>query len=129
MSLIKGKNTRPERLVPKIVYKLGFRFRLHYSKLPGRPDLAFVKLRKVIFVHGCFWYWHAEPACRRAHIPKSRRDFWLPKLEANRVRDEMIQNQLIHRGWESLVIWECQLNDRPLLEDRIQAFLERGRKT
>jgi DNA mismatch endonuclease (patch repair protein) len=85
MRLIHKTNTRPEICVRQVAHALGFRFRLHRSELPGTPDLGFPSLRKVIFVHGCFW--HQHPGCKLARQPKSRLDYWLPKLRRNQERD------------------------------------------
>src|SRR5690554_1365672 len=87
MSLIKGKHTAVERTVRSLVHGMGYRFRLH-GKLPGKPDLVFPGRRKVIFVHGCFWHRHDDPACKLARLPKTRLDFWGPKLRANAERDK-----------------------------------------
>jgi len=122
MSLVKAKDTKPEIKVRRLVYSLGYRYRLHYSDLPGRPDLVFLGRRKVIFVHGCFW--HRHPGCPLARLPKSRPEFWLPKLEENRRRDLRNQAALRKNGWDVLVIWECQLGDLELLKRRITQFLE-----
>lgn len=86
MARVRSKNSRPELFVRKVVFALGYRYRLHAKDLPGHPDMAFRRLRKVIFVHGCFWHRHA--ACALARLPKSRLDFWLPKLDGNRKRDD-----------------------------------------
>jgi DNA mismatch endonuclease (patch repair protein) len=123
MSRVRGRHTAPEMLVRRIVHALGYRYRLHRRDLPGCPDLVFGKRRKVIFVHGCFWHRHGDSACKLARLPKSRLDFWLPKLEANRARDEKNQERIAAMGWEFLVIWECQLGDRALLAERIRSFL------
>jgi DNA mismatch endonuclease, patch repair protein len=88
MSRVRGKGSQPERIVRSLVHRLGYRFRLHGARLPGKPDLVFPARRKVIFVHGCFWHRHPDPECRLARLPKSRQDFWVPKLEGNRSRDE-----------------------------------------
>jgi DNA mismatch endonuclease (patch repair protein) len=88
MAKVRSRNTKPERVVRRLVYSLGFRYRLHVAHVPGKPDLVFASRRKAIFVHGCFWHRHAEPACKLARMPKSRLDFWKPKLERNRLRDE-----------------------------------------
>jgi len=86
MARVRSKNSRPELFVRKVVFALGYRYRLHAKDLPGHPDMAFRRLRKVIFVHGCFWHRHAARALAR--LPKSRLDFWLPKLDGNRKRDD-----------------------------------------
>lgn len=123
MSLIRGKDTSVELVVRRLVHSLGYRYRLHGRGLPGRPDLVFGKRRKVIFVHGCFWHRHDDSACKLARLPKSRLNFWVPKLEGNRRRDLENQKLLRERGWEVLVIWECELRDRAALERKIRSFL------
>lgn len=122
MSLVKSKNTKPEMFVRKLVHSMGYRYRLHDKKLPGRPDLVFSSRKKVIFVHGCFWHRHEN--CKLARLPKSRLEFWKPKLEANKERDQIVQESLRELGWQILVIWECQLRDIEILREKIIAFLE-----
>lgn len=124
MARIRGKDTGPEMDVRRLVHALGYRYRLHRADLPGKPDLVFIRRKKVIFVHGCFWHRHRDVHCKLARLPKSRLDFWLPKLEANAARDKKNQQKLAAKGWDSLVIWECQLKDRVALENRIRTFLE-----
>lgn len=121
MSLVKGKNTRPEMVVRRLVHGLGFRYRLHDTKLPGKPDLVFSRKRKIIFVHGCFWHRHKD--CALARIPKSNQEFWLAKLEGNRLRDEINIRKLHEAGWDTLVIWECELRDQNKLSQRLRSFL------
>jgi DNA mismatch endonuclease, patch repair protein len=123
MALIRNKNTKPELLVRKIARSLGYRPRLHVSDLPGKPDLVFQKLRKVIFVHGCFW--HRHPGCGLARLPKSKLQFWMPKLAGNRRRDIRNIAWLRRHHWSVSVVWECQLRTPALLENRIGKFLER----
>jgi len=123
MARVKGRDTAPEMLVRQIVRGLGYHYRLHRRDLPGCPDLTFGKLRKIIFVHGCFWHRHDDSACKLARLPKSKLDFWLPKLEANRARDLKNQERIKAMGWKFLVVWECQLGDRVKLEKRIRSFL------
>src|SRR5271169_3299049 len=96
MRAIRSKDMRPELAVRSLVHKLGYRFRLHRKDLPGKPDLVFVTRRKVIFVHGCFW--HSHQGCKTAHVPKSNVDYWGPKLERNRMRDQMNSEALIAAG-------------------------------
>lgn len=124
MSRIRGKDTKPELKVRRLTHGMGYRYRLHRKDLPGKPDLVFLARRKVIFVHGCFWHRHPDPECRLARLPKSRLDFWVPKLEANRARDERNLELLVENGWEPLVIWECQTRDVVELKDCVRAFLE-----
>jgi DNA mismatch endonuclease (patch repair protein) len=123
MALIRSKHTKPELVVRKLIHSMGYRYRLHGGKLPGRPDLVFPSRRAVIFVHGCFFHRHLDPKCRLARLPKSRLDFWLPKLEGNRVRDERNVRALIELGWRPLIVWECELTDRLHLQARIRDFL------
>jgi DNA mismatch endonuclease (patch repair protein) len=123
MSRVRDKDTVPELTVRRLVHGMGYRYRLHRRYLPGRPDLVFATRRKVIFVHGCLSHRHADPACKLARLPKSRLEFWLPKLEANRARNATNQDRILSMGWSYLVIWECQLANRALLEERIRGFL------
>src|SRR5919106_1632532 len=106
MAAIRGKNTAPELVVRRIAHRLGYRFRLHRRDLPGRPDLVFPRLRKVILVHGCFW--HQHPGCSLARSPKSRPDYWLPKLRRNQERDAKAAEALKGLGWDLMVLWECE---------------------
>lgn len=122
MSRVRSKDTSPERRIRSLVHTMGFRYRLHRSDLPGSPDLVFPARRKVIFVHGCFWHGHRK--CRFAKPPKSRRRYWLPKLEGNRERDQRNRRRLAHQGWKTLVIWQCQLADPLAVAARILLFLD-----
>jgi DNA mismatch endonuclease, patch repair protein len=122
MARVRSKNSRPELSVRKLVFALGYRYRLHARDLPGQPDIVFRKLRKVIFVHGCFWHRHSS--CALARLPKSRPDFWLPKLEGNRKRDERNERTLLRGGWKVLTIWECQISASDRLTARIRRFLD-----
>ncbi|HEF4725396.1 TPA: DNA mismatch endonuclease Vsr [Burkholderia multivorans] len=122
MSRIKGRNTKPELVVRSVIHRMGYRYRLHGKGLPGRPDLVFAKRRKVIFVHGCFW--HRHEGCRLARLPKSRLDFWRPKLEANAERDKQVERRLTELGWKVLTIWECEVKDEVVLSLRVRAFLD-----
>lgn len=123
MATVRGKNTRPEMLVRRLIHGAGYRYRLHRAGIPGRPDLVFPKKRKVIFVHGCFWHRHTDPDCPFARLPKTRLDFWLPKLEANRLRDSANMVKLGEAGWHPLVVWECELRDMTKVAEKVQAFL------
>ena len=125
MARVRSKNMRPEMAVRKLVFALGYRYRLHARDLPGCPDLVFRPRRKVIFVHGCFWHRHAD--CALARLPKSRLDFWEPKLEGNRQRDEKNNKALAQEGWKVLTVWECQVKDTVRLERRIRRFLDAER--
>jgi DNA mismatch endonuclease (patch repair protein) len=126
MARVCSKNTRPELIVRKLVFGLGYRYRLHARDLPGCPDLVFRPRRKVIFVHGCFWHCHQDQNCALARMPKSRLDFWGPKLEGNRERDEKNRRTLHREGWKVLTIWECELKSGRL-ETRIKRFLDAQR--
>lgn len=99
-------NSGPELRVRRVAHALGFRFRLHRADLPGTPDLTFPGLKKVVFVHGCFW--HQHPGCKLARQPKSRLDYWLPKLRRNQERDCERLEQLAAMGWQALIVWECE---------------------
>ena len=120
MRAIRSKDMQPELKVRSLAHKLGFRFRLHRRDLPGRPDLVFSSRRKVILVHGCFWHSHN---CKLAHTPKSNLEYWLPKLERNRTRDQENIKALAAIGWQALVIWECETNNERCLKKRLMIFL------
>lgn len=122
MGRVKGRDTKPERAVRSLIHRMGFRFRLHASQLPGRPDIVLPRHRKVIFVHGCFW--HQHPGCRRAKLPQTRAEWWKSKLTRNSQRDSETQEQLRQQGWEVLVIWQCQLRDPCRLEAELRKFLD-----
>ena len=122
MAAIRGRDTKPEWAIRRLVHRLGYRYRLHRESLPGRPDLVFPGRRKAVFVHGCFW--HRHPKCKYCRMPKSRLEFWKPKLDGNRRRDLRKQRELSKQGWSYLVIWECQVSDANALERRLRRFLE-----
>ena len=124
MARVKSKDTAPERIVRQITFGLGFRYRLHGAKLPGKPDLVFASRRKVIFVHGCFW--HRHKGCKLARLPKSRLSFWKPKLEGNKKRDAGNLGELRQLDWKVLLIWECQLRDTARVTAVIKRFLGSG---
>lgn len=124
MARVRAKDTGPELIVRRLVHRMGYRYRLHDRRLPGCPDLVFASRKKVIQVNGCFWHRHSEPRCRLARVPKSRLDFWLPKLQANAARDERNLAALRELNWDVLTIWECQLNDHVELARLVADFLE-----
>ena len=124
MARVRSKDTGPEMLVRRTVHRLGYRYRLHRKGLPGRPDLVFAPRRKVIFVHGCFWHQHPDSDCKLARVPKSRPEFWIPKLEGNRARDQRTREALTDQGWQVLEIWECQCKEGEQLENMIRDFLD-----
>jgi DNA mismatch endonuclease, patch repair protein len=120
MAAVPQTNTQPELAVRQIVHALGYRFRVHRRDLPGSPDIVLPRLRKVIFVHGCFWHRHG---CRHTTTPSSRRRFWLTKFKANRARDARAVQALRALGWQSYVVWACQLKRPSWLVPRLRAFL------
>ncbi len=118
MALIKGRDTKPELRVRKALYAHGLRFRLHDRRLPGAPDIVLPSRRVAIFVHGCFW--HQHPGCARARMPKSRHEFWGPKLTGNATRDARKIEEIEALGWTAKVIWECE-TEKPA---RLTSFAE-----
>lgn len=118
MSRIKGANTKPEIEVRSLLHRLGYRFRLHRRDLPGTPDIVLPGREAVVFVHGCFWHGHA---CKRAKMPKSRRAYWVEKIEGNRRRDMRKRRQLKALGWAVVIVWECEIK-RP---DKLTVKLRR----
>jgi DNA mismatch endonuclease (patch repair protein) len=125
MSRIRGKNTKPELLVRRLLHAKGYRYRLHGKsgsvRLPGNPDLVFAGRRKVIFVNGCFWHFHD---CRAGqHAPKANAAFWEAKRSRTRERDDQQRRKLEASGWEVLTVWECELKDGSALEAQLVAFL------
>jgi DNA mismatch endonuclease (patch repair protein) len=121
MQSVGTRNTGPECVVRKMLYGLGFRYRLHSKDLPGRPDIVFRGRKKAIFVHGCFWHGHN---CTKGNAPKSRLEYWLPKLNANRTRDAIKSGELEALGWSVLTLWQCELKDLDALKNRILRFLD-----
>jgi DNA mismatch endonuclease, patch repair protein len=119
MKRVRGKHTTPELVVRKLVFSLGYRYRLHDKKLPGKPDIVFASRKKIIFVHGCFWHQHL---CSKGNPPKSNLDYWLPKLKENRRRDICNQEILVSMGWQFLVIWQCELKDKAVLKKKLSSF-------
>jgi len=126
MSRIKSQNTKPEILVRSTLHRMGYRFRLHgrISKrlfpkgiLPGKPDIVMKKYRTVIFIHGCFWHRHEK--CKRASIPKTRTEWWNEKLERNIQRDIKNEKDLQHLGWKVVIIWECEIRNKKLIDLQI----------
>lgn len=123
MRAVKSADTAPERIVRRAVCALGFarRYRLNCAHLPGKPDLVFTALRKVVSVHGCFWHGHD---CKRgARKPKDNRAYWSAKIAANRARDAAHTKELRAAGWRVLTLWECQMGDPQALSDRLSHFL------
>jgi DNA mismatch endonuclease (patch repair protein) len=121
MGRIKSKDTKPEFVVRQLLFRLGYRFRLHPTDLPGKPDIVFIGRRKAIFVHGCFWHQHSE--CREGRMPGSRAHYWVPKLEGNVRRDRRHTLALVQLGWNVLVVWECETQSLEKLEHDMINFL------
>lgn len=121
MALIRGKDTKPEMIVRRVLHGLGYRYRLHRRDLPGAPDLVFPARRMILFVHGCFW--HGHEGCRIAHKPESRSDYWAEKFDRNKARDLRNEEALRQAGWEVLTVWECETKDLSVLEDRLTTHL------
>ncbi|MDF1550439.1 MAG: DNA mismatch endonuclease Vsr [Bacteroidales bacterium] len=121
MSQIKGKNTKPEMLVRKFLFANGFRYRLHDTKLPGKPDVVLPKYKTVIFVNGCFW--HGHEGCKYFVVPKTRTEWWLQKINSNKLNDTKKVIQLEELGWKLVIIWECQLKPGKI-EQTLQELLQ-----
>jgi DNA mismatch endonuclease (patch repair protein) len=121
MRRVKGKDTAPEIVVRRLIWRLGGRYRLHAASLPGKPDIVLPGRRLAIFVHGCFW--HGHDCARGARVPKANRDYWLGKVARNRARDAASCAALTAAGWRVETIWECDLKDRAALEARVEAWL------
>jgi DNA mismatch endonuclease (patch repair protein) len=123
MAAVHSKNTKPEMVVRKLVFGMGYRYRLHSANLPGKPDLVFPGRHKVIFVHGCFW--HRHKGCRYASSPKTRVDFWEAKFDANVARDKRTNRELKELGWSVLTVWQCQLKEPEKLARKLDDFLSK----
>lgn len=117
MRRVKRQDTAPEMVVRRIAHRLGLRYRLHRTDLPGSPDIVFGPRRKLIFVHGCFW--HRHPGCSRASIPKTRTEFWTAKFDRNVARDAKAERLLRDMGWDVITIWECETRDKPALQRKL----------
>lgn len=115
------KDTKPELLVRRCLHAMGYRFRLHRRDLPGKPDIVLPRYRTVIQVHGCFW--HQHPGCKLSNVPRTRRDYWIPKLARNVERDAVSAKALETSGWRVVTLWECDVGDPAALRDRLNAAL------
>ena len=120
---VRDRDTKPEMLVRRALHAAGLRFRLHVKDLPGKPDVVLPARRLAIFVHGCFWHRHDDPACKLARMPKSRLDFWVPKLEANSRRDKIKEQCLRDGGWIVKTIWECEVKESEKLRQFVNECL------
>lgn len=121
MASVPSRNTSPELAVRSMVHRLGYRYSLARNDLPGKPDMAFVCRRRVIFVHGCFCHGHS---CRHGRMPKSRRSYWTAKIAGNKTRDRRQSSRLRKLGWSVMIVWQCQLKLTQRLEGRIRRFLD-----
>jgi len=121
MRAVKSKDTTPEMLVRKVVHRMGYRFRLYRGDLPGKPDIVLPRLRKIIFIHGCFW--HGHNCTRGSRVPVNNRIYWTKKIARNRERDIEHQASLHDLGWDILVIWECQTRDENTTKSLLAEFL------
>lgn len=124
MSRIRKTGSKPEVRVRRKLHRMGYRFRINRCDLPGTPDIVLPRLRKIIFVHGCFW--HQHPSCAHATIPKVRQSYWLPKLHRTVSRDAQVGDALRQLGWDVLTLWECELADDCTVEHALKAFLIRS---
>ncbi len=123
MRAVKGKNTAPEIIVRKLIFSIGYRYRLHGSHLPGNPDIYFSLKKKAIFIHGCFWHGHI---CKRGdRKPSNNQAYWINKISRNKARDDKNLQLLSSEGWSTLVIWECELKDTKSLLHKIISFLKK----
>lgn len=122
MSRIRGKNTRPEKVVRSMLRRMGLKFSLHWKSLPGKPDIVLPEHRIVIFVHGCFWHRHKR--CKFAYTPKSRKRFWMSKFRENISRDIRTRKTLRKNGWKVITIWECWTEKPELLTRKLEMLLK-----
>lgn len=125
MASVGSKDTKPELAVRRLLHRLGYRYRLHQTELPGTPDICFPSRRKAIFIHGCFW--HRHEGCSRTTTPKTRTAFWEEKFSRNIVRDRSNQTMLAGLGWDTMIVWECETTDIEALKLRLVEFIERAR--
>lgn len=121
MAQVKSRDTKPEKLVRSTLHRMGYRFRLHQTNLPGTPDIVLPRHRKVIRVNGCFWHQHQN--CKRAKRPTSNKEFWNNKLDETIIRDKKNHKLLKQGGWGVLTIWECEIEDLQNLESTLLGFL------
>lgn len=121
MQANRSKDTRPERSVRSVAHAMGYRFRIHVRGLPGTPDIVFTARRKVVWVHGCFW--HGHTGCRFGTAPRTRSEYWVPKLARNKSRDVEHTESLRVMDWQSIVIWECEASEPEVVRAALRAFL------
>ena len=121
MAEIRSKNTKPEIVVRKALSKLGAKYRLHNSKLAGKPDIVISKAKKIIFINGCFWHQHKN--CKKQALPKANKKYWGPKLQRNVEKQEQDIKLLKKQGWKVYKIWECQTNNENKLTQKLSKIL------
>lgn len=121
MSKIRSKNTKPEMALRKALFAKGFRYRINYKKLPGKPDIVFPKYKTAIFVHGCFWHHHE--GCKYGYTPKSNTDFWIKKISSNQERDKKNTLQILSMAWKVLVVWECEIKQKDNIEKLVSKVI------
>ena len=122
MSKIKSKDTKPELLLRKILYRDGLRYRKHSSDLPGKPDISIKKYKVIIDVRGCFWHGHSD--CQDGHTPKKNSEFWIKKLTANKKRDETNLEKYQNMGYNVFIFWECEIQKKQQLEEKLLKLYE-----
>ena len=123
MRRIRSRDTEPELTVRRLLHGMGYRYRLNRNDIPGRPDIVFLGRKKVIFIHGCFWHQHSAPHCLDSRLPKSNLGYWRPKLERNKKRGQENIMALKTLGWDSLVLWECELSNTDKIKAELQEYL------
>ena len=124
MGRVGSKNTAPEMIVRRLLHGNGYRYRLHVASMAGKPDIVLPSRRSVVFVHGCFWHGHG---CKIGRLPKSRPEFWGPKIARNRDRDASAQRMLKGLGWRVLTVWQCETKDLSELGRRLDRFLKHSK--
>lgn len=121
MSKISGKETKPEILVRKFLFSKGFRFRKNVKELPGKPDIVLPKYKTIIFVHGCFWHGHS---CKRGTLPETNHEFWQEKIDKNIERDNHNIFELIEKGWNVIIVWQCEIKNKANMDIRLNKLIE-----
>ncbi len=124
MASVRSHDTEPEKPVRSMLHRMGFRFRLHVSRLPGKPDIALTRHKKAVFVHGCFWHGHKN--CSRAARPATNTAFWNKKIDGNMKRDARVKGQLRTLGWKICTVWQCQIRRRDGLQRKLKAFMSKA---
>lgn len=123
MSKIRSKDTKPEMALRKALFAKGFRYRINYKKLPGKPDIVFPQYKTAIIVHGCFWHGH-DIGCIDSHIPKTNTPFWIEKITKNKERDKNNTNQILSMGWKAITIWDCEIQQKDNMDTLIQKIVD-----